>query len=196
MELLTGVDLASLSSPELERATYQQVLRRSSVTLPDGTIATVSLTFQVGGAFGADWIYAANFAHAGETTFLAAYSGRVVEIDASGFPRCVYDIGAVPRHVADTPSYRYILTDTRLYVLRQGQLEALVDVFDKGKLIVGDSGFGLLEPKQFQWFSPAGQLLGQVQTRDPIRRIYSGPTGLVIETRRHRGVVGGAQSWW
>jgi hypothetical protein len=194
MELLTGVDLSRLSGPEIERVTYQQALQHSSITLPDGI--KVTMTIQVGGAFGADWIYAANFGHAGHSTFLAGYSGRVIEVDASGIPLRVYDIGAVPRRVAKTPSHRYILTDTRLYVLSQDQLEALVDVFDQGKLIVGDSGFGLLQPKQFQWFTPNGRLLGQVQTRDPIRRTYSGPAGLVVETRTHRGTISGAPSWW
>jgi hypothetical protein len=158
-------------------------------------MATFSVTLQAGGAFGADWIYAANFARAGHGTFLAGYSGRVVEVDALGIPLCVYDIGAVPRQIAETPSHRYILTDTRLYVLWQDQLEALVDVFDHGNLIVGDIGFGLLQPKRFQWFTPTGRLLGEVQTRDPIRRTYSGPAGLVVETRTHRGIISGAPSW-
>jgi hypothetical protein len=154
------------------------------------------MTVQIGGAFATDWIYAANFAHAGHSTFLAGYSGRVVEVDPSGRPLRVYDIGAVPLHVADTPSHRYILTDTRLYILRQDKLVALVDVLDKGKLIMGERGFGLLQPKQFQWFTHTGELVGGVQTRDPIRRTYSGPEGLVIETRTHRGIISGAPSWW
>lgn len=196
MELLTGVDLSRLSGTDIERVTYQQVLQHSSITLADGIKLTLSMTVQLGGAFGADWIYAANFAHVGHSSFLAGYGGRVVEVDTSGLPLRVYDIGAVPRHVAETPLHRYILTDTRLYVLCKDQLEALVDVFDQGKLIVGGSGFGLLQPKQFQWFTPGGRRLGQVQTRDPIRRIYSGPAGLVVETRTHRGTIGGAPGWW
>jgi hypothetical protein len=196
MELLTGVDTSRLSGPEIERATYQQVLKHSSIAVVDGIKLALSMTVQVGGAFGADWIYAANFAHAGHSTFLAGYGGRVVEVDASGLPLRLYDIGAVPRQVAETQSHRYILTDTRLYVLCRDQLVALVDVFDQGKLIAGNGGFGLLQPKQFQWFTPVGQLLGHVQTRDPIRRIYSGPAGLVVETRTHRGTIGGAPGWW
>jgi len=196
MELLTGVDLSRLSGTEIERVAYQQMLHNSSITLPDGTRVTMSIALQVGSAFGADWIYAANFAHGGYSTFLAGYSGRVIEVDPSGIPLRVYDIGAVPRHVADTPAHRYILTDTRLYVLCQDQLVALVDVLDKGKLIMGDRGFGLLQPKQFQWFSHTGQLLGEVKTRHPIRRTYFGPEGLVVETRTHRGIITGAPSWW
>ena len=196
MELLTGVDLSRLSSSETERVTYQQILHQSSIAVADGLTVTFSVAMQTGGAFAVDWIYAANFAHSGHTTFLAGYSGAVVEVSAEGLPVRVYDIGAVPRHVADTPLHRYILTDTRLYVLCQDRLEALVDVFDQGRLVVGDHGFGLLQTKQFQWFTPAGQLLGKVRTRDPIRRIYSGPKGLVLETRMRRGVISGAPAWW
>ena len=196
MELLTGADLSRLSGPEIERVTYQQLLHHRPMTLDDGRIATFSVTLQVGGTFGVDWIYAANFARTKHSTFLAGYSGKIVEVDAVGIPVRAYDIGAVPRHVAETPSHRYILTDTRLYVLCQDQLEALVDVFEQGMLIVGDTGFGLLQPKRFQWFTPTGRFLGQVQTRDPIRRTYSGPAGLVVETRTHRGVVSGVPSWW
>ena len=196
MELLTGADLSGLSSSETERVTYQQILHQSSITLDGGLKVTFSVGVQTGGAFAVDWIYAANFAHSGHATFLAGYSGTVVEVNAEGLPVRAYDIGAVPRHVADTASHRYILTDTRLYVLCQDQLEALVDVFDQGRLIVGDHGFGLLQTKQFQWFTSAGRLLGKVQTRDPIRRIYSGLRGLVLETRTRRGVIGGAPGWW
>jgi len=196
MELLSGADLSTLSSREIERVSYEQLLSKSSVTTAHGRTVTVTISMQMGGAFGTDWIYAANFARVGSGAFLAGYSGRVVEVDPSGIPLRVYDIGAVPRHIAETPTHRYILTDTRLYVLRQDSLEALVDVFEQGNLIVGDTGFGLLEPKRFQWFTPTGQLLGLVETRDPIRRAYSGPAGLVVETRMHRAVISGAQSWW
>jgi len=195
MELLSGTDLSRLSGGEIERVSYEQSLRKSSVTTADGGTVTVTISMQ-GRSIGADWIYAANFARAGSGAFLAGYSGRVVEVDASGIPLRVYDIGAVPRHIAETPTHRYILTDTRLYVLRQDSLEALVDVFEQGSLIVGDTGFGLLEPKRFQWFTPTGQQLGLVETRDPIRRTYSGPAGLVVETRTERAIISGAQSWW
>ena len=196
MELLTGVELSGLSGAEVAGIAYEQILHKSSVNLPDGIKLTISMTLQIGGAFGADWIYAANFAHRGHSTFLAGYSGRVIEVDATGLPLCVYDIGAVPRQVAKSSSHLFILTDTRLYILQQDQLVALVDVLGQGKLIIGDHGFGLLQKKQFQWFTHTGQLLGEVKTRDPIRRTYSGAEGLVVETRTHRGIVGGAQSWW
>ncbi|HYM76086.1 MAG TPA: J domain-containing protein [Candidatus Dormibacteraeota bacterium] len=196
MELLTGVELSGLSGQEVAGVAYQQILHKSSVSLPEGVKLTISMTLQIGGAFGADWIYAANFVQGGHNSFLAGYSGRVIEVDAAGLPLRVYDIGAVPRQVAKSSSHLFILTDTRLYILQQDQLVALVDVLGQGKLIIGDRGFGLLQTKQFQWFTHTGQLLGEVKTRDPIRRTYSGAEGLVVETRTHRGIVGGAQSWW
>jgi len=196
MELLTGVDLSRLSGSEIERVAYQQILHQSKVSLRQGVNVTISMTMQVGGAFGADWIYAANFADEGNTNFLAGYSGRVVEVGPDGIPVRVYDIGTVPRQVARTSTHLFILTDTRLYILWKNELEALVDVLDRGKLIIGNRGFGLLQAKQFHWYTHAGQVLGEVKTRDPIRRVYCGGEGLVVETRSHRGIIGGAQRWW
>jgi hypothetical protein len=196
MELLTGVDLSRLSGSEIERVVYQQILHQSTVSLRPGINMTISMTMQLGGAFAVDWIYAANFANEENSAFLAGYSGRIVEVSPDGLPLRVYDIGTVPRQVARTSSHLFILTATRLYILREDQLVALVDVLDQGKLIIGNRGFGLLQPKHFQWFTHAGQLLGEVKTRDPIRRTYFGAEGLVVETRTHRGVVSGAQNWW
>jgi hypothetical protein len=196
MELLTGVQLSGLSGSEVTGVSYQQILHKSSINLSEGVNLTISMTLQIGGAFGADWINAANFSHGEHSTFLAGYSGRVIEVDAAGLPVRVYDIGAVPRQVAKSSLHLFILTDTRLYILQQNLLVALVDVLGQGKILIGDRGFGLLQTKQFQWFSYTGQLLGAVKTRDPIRRTYFGIEGLVVETRTHRGVVGGAQSWW
>lgn len=196
MQLLTGADVSSVSGGEVTGAGYERVLGRDVVAAGDGTTATLTVTMQIGGAWGADWIYAANLARTGHSAFLGGYSGQVVEVDSSGVPVRIYDIGAVPRHVADTGKHRYILTDTRLYVLSDDSIEAIVDVAEKGDLIVGDLGVGILEPKRFQWFTPSGELLGTVQTRDPIRRIYSCAEGLVVETRTRRAVTSGAQSWW
>jgi hypothetical protein len=196
MELLTGIDLSRLSSSEIERVVYQQVLHQSVVHLPQGINVTISMSMQVSGAFGTDWIYGANFADQGNNTFLGGYSGRIVEVGADGLPLRIYDIGTVPRRVARTSSHLFILTATRLYIVRESELVALVDVLDQGKLIIGNRGFGLLQPKHFQWFTHTGELLGEVKTRDPIRRTYFGEEGLVVETRTHRAVVGGAHGWW
>lgn len=196
MELLTGADLPQLSAQQIERVSYQQLLHENKFGFPDGRAVTVSFTLQVGGALGADWIYAANFARRGHSTFLAGYSGKVLEVDASGTPRCIYDIGAVPRRIIESSSCRYIVTDTRLYVLRDAQLEALIDLFEPGDLVAGESGFGLLQPRRVQWYTSTGKLLGRVYSRDPIRRTHHGPKGLVIETRTHRATIHAPSGWW
>lgn len=194
MEVLTGADLSQLTAQEIEKVTYQKILHQSRITLSGGGKVAIS-AFMGGTKFAADWIYAASFSRSIYSSFLAGYSGKIVELDATGHPLRVYDIGAVPRQVIDTQSHLYILTDTRLYVLCEDQLEAFVDVFDQGKIIVGDTGFGLLQSKTFQWFTPTGRLLGQIQTRNPIRRIYSGNETLIVETRQHRCTIRGASSW-
>lgn len=196
MELLTGIDLSTLSDAENQTVEYRRGLHRGTVNVRPGLNVTISMTMEVEGAFGADWIYAAHFADSANTVFLGGYSGRIVEVGSDGNPTRVYDIGAVPRQIARTGSYLSVLTDTRLYVLQENELVAFVDVQDAGNLIVGKSGFGLLQSKRFQWLTPGGETLGEVNTRDPVRRVFCGGEGLIVETRTHRAAVHGAQDWW
>ena len=202
MELLTGADLRGIGAGEVERVTYEKILSRKRMEVPvDGTpggALGLEITFSMGVSekHASDWIYATNFGSSDNRVFLAGYSGRVVEVSDRGIPVRVYDLGAVPRHTIKTDSHLYLLTDTRLYVLSEDRLEALVDVFDQGKLVVGDTGFGLLEAKAFSWFGLTGRRVGGVRTKDPIRRVLSAPQDLVVETRRHRATVVGAPSWW
>ncbi len=202
MELLTGADLRGIGGGEVERVTYQKILKRERIEVPVQGIPRGALGLEITVGMGvsekgaADWIYAANFATSDNRVFMAGYSGKVVEVSDRGIPVRVYDIGAVPRHIAETDSHLYLLTDTRLYVLSGDRLEALLDVFEQGHLVVGDTGFGLLEPKAFSWFAPTGRPIGRMRTKDPIRRVLSVPQGLVVETRQHRATVAGAPSWW
>lgn len=195
MALLAGTDVSALTVPQIERVTiYEDLTSRQTVTEPiSGVSLTMSIT--VGPLQAADWIYAANFGENGRV-YLAGYSGRVVEVTSEGNPVRTYDIGAVPRHVAETPQHLYLLTDTRLYVLKKDELVALLDVFEQGRLIVTDAGLGLLEEKAFTWLSPSGKLVGAVRSRDPIRRVLRTTAGLVIESRQRRAVVHGAPPWW
>lgn len=199
MELLTGADLSQLSEREVERVTYEQVLSTSRVTTPNGRGGDMSISFTVSMGvsekFASDWVYAANFGRDGRA-FLAAYSGKVVVVSPQGIPERVYDVGAVPRHIADDGEHLYILTDTRLYVLAGDRLQALVDVYGAGEIIVADRGFGILEPKAVTWFSPEGRPMGTVRSRDPLRRVLSTSEGLLVETRQHRACVADAPSWW
>ncbi|WP_291980605.1 J domain-containing protein [Luteitalea sp.] len=199
MQLLTGTDLASLGADDAEHITYEQVLSATRVSLPDdhgGPLdVTLTMSMVVGESQAADWIYASNLGNDGGA-FVAGYSGKVVVISPGGTPERVYDIGAVPRHVVDASSHVYIVTDTRLYVLSGDRLEALVDVAGATDIVVGDTGFALLEPKAMTWFTPSGKRVGAVRTKDPLRRVSSTSAGVVVETRQHRATIAGAPSWW
>ena len=108
----------------------------------------------------------------------------------------MYDIGSVPHRIVDTGDYLYLLTGTRLYVLHDDALHALVDTFDGGDLVVAQTAFGLLEKKRLRWFREDGRYLGTVISRDPIRRVYASDDGMVIETRRRRAILQDVPSWW
>jgi hypothetical protein len=199
MELLTGADLSNLSGRDVERVTYEQVLSQSRVSVPDGRAGAVdvNLTFSMGMSetFASDWIYAANMGKDGRA-FLAGYSGKVVVISPTGIAERVYDIGAVPRRIVDAGEYVYIVTDTRLYVLVGDGLEALVDVYGASEVVVADRGFALLEPKALTWFTPSGVRVGTVRSNDPVRRVISTSTELIVETRQQRAFITGAPGWW
>ena len=107
-----------------------------------------------------------------------------------------YDIGAVPRRIIDTGDYLYLLTDTRLYVLRGDSLHALVDTFEGGDLVMAQTGFGLLELKRLRWFSEDGIHCGSILSKDPIRRVYVSPEGLIVESRTRRTTIQGPLPWW
>jgi hypothetical protein len=199
MEILTGADLSEVSGRDAERVTYERIVSRERVerTGPGG--ATFGLDLQtsmlVSETYAADWIYAANLGRAGHA-FLAGYSGKVVVVSPQGLAERVYDIGAVPRHIVDAGEHLYVLTDSRLYVLSGDRLVALVDVEEASDVVVADCGFALLEPKAVTWFEPNGRQVGAVRTKDPLRRVFSAPDGLHVETRQHRAIVKGAPSWW
>ena len=84
---------------------------------------------------------------------------------------------------------------TCLYVLKGDTLHSVVDVYDAGELLVAQTGFGLLEKRQFRWFLEDGSYQGRVVTKNPIRRVYY-REGMVVETRQRRAVVEGVASWW
>jgi hypothetical protein len=199
MELLAGSDLSRLSRLQAEQITYEQVLSTTRVTGLDGfggdTDMSISFSMVISEKSAADWIYAANLGKDGHA-FLAGYSGKVVVVSPDGAPALVYDIGAVPRQITEGGDHLYILTDTRLYVVSGDRLEALIDVYDRGELMVTDNGFALLEPKALTWFMADGKRVGVVRTKAPIRRAFSTSAGIVVETREHRGIVAGSPPWW
>lgn len=193
VQLLTGIGENAL--PAYTGVQYAREMSRSEIEV-GGVKVTMTASYVVGEIHAADWIYATSFAGWSDAVFLASYSGRVVVVTESGEPVRAYDIGAVPRRIVDTGDYLYILTDTRLYVLRHETLHTIIDTFDGGDLIVAQTGFALLEKKRFRWFREDGTYLGSIVTKDPIRRVYAAPGGITVETRTRRAFVRGAPAWW
>lgn len=187
-----GWERAVPAGEDYARGTVSGVAESSQI----GAKVTVSVGIEDDESEAADWIYAASFAAQSDDAYLGGHSGRVVKVDGTGRELLVYDIGSVPERIVDTGRYLYLLTDTRLYVLRQETLHALVDVFDGGELLVAQTGFGLLEPNRLRWFREDGLLLGSVVSKEPIRRVYHQKTGLVVETRQRRATVQGVRAWW
>ena len=187
-EVLTGVDASALSN--YTGATFVRQMDRSEVEV-DGLRFTVSIGLQVGEIHASDWIYAAAFAAQSDAVYLAGYSGRVIQVGEKGEAMRVYDIGSVPRRIVDTGDYL-----TRLYVLQDDTLHALVDTFDGGDLIVAQTAFGLLEKKRLRWFREDGRHLGTVLAKDPIRRVYTTDEGMVVESRQRRVLIEGVPTWW
>jgi hypothetical protein len=65
-------------------------------------------------------------------------------------PEYALDVANVPREIIQMNQFLYILTDTRLYIVGDGQaLVNVVDVHDQGKLAVRSAGFGLYANKSF-----------------------------------------------
>jgi hypothetical protein len=106
----------------------------------DETPVEIDIAVHVAGA--RDWIYAADFAARSNSVYLAGYSGRVVMANSAGEGLRVYDIGNPPKRIIDTGEYVYIPTHTRLYVLRDDWLHALVDTTDSGELVLASSRKG------------------------------------------------------
>ena len=192
-EVLTGVEADAL--PRYTGATFIREMEHKEFEA-GGVRFTMSIGMQVGEIHATDWIYAAGFAAKSDAVYLAGYSGRVLLVDEKGKGVRVYDIGTVPRRIVDTGDYLYLLTDTRLYVLHDDALHALVDTFDGGDLVVAQTAFGLLEKKRLRWFREDGRYLGSVVSKDPIRRVYATGDGMVVETRQRRAVVQGVPTWW
>lgn len=190
-EVLTGIEASAL--PRFTGATF--VHEMESKEFETGGIKfTISMVSDE--IYAAAWIYAAGFAAKSDAVYLAGYSGRVVLVNDKGEGVRVYDIGSVPRRIVDTGNYIYLLTDTRLYVLRDDALLTLVDTFDGGDLVVAQTSFGLLEKKSLRWFREDGQYLGGVVSKDPIRRVYSTDTNMIVETRQRRATILGVPTWW
>lgn len=192
-ELLTGLDLASLSA--YTGVKYEKRLGQTNVQV-GGQNFSISFSMQVSELHASDWINAAAFAGRSNEAFLASASGQIVQVSPTGDPLRVFQTGTAPHRIADTGDFLYFLTDTRLYVLRGETLHAVVDTTDGGDLIIAQTGIGLLEKNRFRWLNEDGSYVGSVLSRDPIRRVYWTPTGLIVESRQKRATIAGPASWW
>lgn len=186
-EVLTGVDPNTLGFEESDITYFAR-------TGPDHVIEVQGIRLEITMTVGwpQDWVYAASFAAADGCAFVATYSGKVILLSREGRPIVVYDIGTCPSEIVDIGRYTYFLTPTRLYVMEdRDKLAAFLDVFQQGRLVVSQSGFGLLTSKQLQWFTPAGTKVGELVARDPIRTIHAAEGGAVVQTRQHQVEVRG-----
>lgn len=188
-QILTGIDPEQIDF-EAEDSEITFFRRTSPDHVIDAGEFQIQITIQ--GGVPQDWVYGASFLSDGKGAFLATYSGKVIEIDNSGKPALVYDLGSIPDEIIEAGKYLYILTQTRLYVIEEREnLVAFIDVFNQGRLLVTTTGFGLLDEKYFQWFSPSGNKTGEITSCHPIRAFYDSEHGAVVETRQHRTTVKG-----
>lgn len=186
-EVLTGVDPNTLGFEESDVTYFTR-------TAPDQVIEAggFRLEITITGGTPQDWVYAASFAATNRGAYLATYSGKVALVSREGLPVVVYDIGTCPSEIVDVGRYTYFLTPTRLYVVEDKvKLAAFLDVFQQGRLLVSQTGFGLLTSKRLQWFTEAGVKIGELTARDPIRAIHAASGGAVVLTRQHRVEVRG-----
>lgn len=144
------------------------------------------------GGIAQDWVYGAAFSSTGGA-YLTTYSGKIIELSETGMPLFSYTIGQIADRIIDRGPYLYLLTRTRLYVVKKREgLLAHIDAFKQGCLVVMESGFGFLGDKKLQWFTPEGIKIGEVSARDPIRKLYADKSGFaVVETRKHRERIAG-----
>ena len=186
-EVLTGVDPNTLEFEESDTTYFARSEPNQVIEL-----AGIRLEIPMTGETPKDWVYAASFAAANGGVYVATYSGKVILLSREGSALAVYDIGTCPSEIVDIGRYTYFLTPTRLYVLEdRTKLAAFLDVFQQGRLIVSQSGFGLLTTKLLKWFAADGTKVGELVARDPIRAIYAAERGAIVQTRQHQVEVRG-----
>lgn len=72
----------------------------------------------------------------------------------------------------------------------------LLDTFEKGEVIFGQTGFGFLMEKSLHWFDQDGDPMGGIETEHPLRRFYFREDGFAVETRQNQAILDGVPSWW
>ena len=188
-EVLTGVDPNTLEFEESDVTYFAR-------TSPDYVVELGEFRLEITGPGGTpqDWVYAAAFAAADGGAYVATYSGKVIRLSLEGQPLVVYDIGTCPTEIVDVGRYTYFLTHTRLYVVEdRTKMAAFLDFFQQGRLLVSQSGFGLLTSKKLQWFTLSGTKVGELLARDPIRTVHKVKGGAIVQTRQHQVEVRGLE---
>ena len=186
-EVLTGVDPTTLEFEESDTTYFAR-------TEPDSImeIHGIRIELTYSGGSPQDWVYAASCSSDDGSVYIGTYSGKVVLVSNEGSAVAVYDIGTCPTEIVALGRYTYFLTPTRLYIVEDmTKLAAFLDVYQQGRLIVSEVGFGLLASKTLQWFTSDGKKLGELESRDPIRGIYAGENGAIVQTRQHQVEVVG-----
>jgi hypothetical protein len=186
-EVLAGVDPNTL---ELDGGEKMFFARTAPDHVIDAGLFRIEMTISDGRP--QDWVYAARFAGSDGGVFVATYSGKVILLSRDGRALAVYDLGTCPHDIVDAGQYTYLLTATRLYIIKnRNRLTGIIDVFHQGRFFVGETGFGLITSKKLQWFTPDGAKIGDVETRDPIRELYADDGATVVKTWQHQVGVRG-----
>lgn len=182
-DIFTGIDPNSLSFEESDTTHLERSALGHVIDVDGGLQITITMSTRVP----QDWVCAASFAAVDGGANVATYSGRVILLSRDGEARIVLDIGIRPFETVDIGRYTYFLAATRRYVVEdQDKPAAFLDVYQQGRLIVSEQGFGLLTSKALQWPTLAGAKVGDIRTRDPIRAIHATESGAVIQSRRHQ----------
>ena len=182
--VMTGIDPNSL---EIKEKIVFDYMKKPDY---EYTIGEIRVSLAMNWGIPQDWIYASGFAKDQEHVYLGTYNGKIVKVHKNGMPQSIHDVSNTPRSIIDTGDYLYILTDTRLYILRNGEeLVEVIDVMMKEKLIVGDESFGFLGKKFIRWFDESGKEIGMLKTKNPIRAVYPGLNCVNVETRQHNAVL-------
>lgn len=186
-KVLTGVDPTTLAFEESDTTYFAR-------TDPSETFDVGGIRFEVtvSGGTPQDWVYAASCSTVDDGVFIGTYSGKVILLSGKGTAIVVYDIGTCPIEIVEKGRYLYFLTATRLYVVEdRTKLAAFLDVYQQGRLIVSEAGFGLLTSKSLQWFTSDGRKTGEFVARDPIRGISTSENGVIVQSRQHQVEVQG-----
>ena len=189
-EVLTGVDPNTLGFEESDVTFFARTASdhivdqdgfRLEITMPSGTPQ--------------DWVYVASFAAADDCAFVATYFGKVIPLSGEGQLLVLYDIGICPTEIVEVSRYTYFLKSTRLYVVEdRTKISAFLNVFQQGRFLASQTGFGLLTSKKLQWFTVLGTKVGELLARDPIRTVHYIKGGAIVQTRQHQVEVRGPGS--